>query len=166
MWRVVVGATRLTQPGPEAQVRNIKRLRVHKDYSNISQRNDIALLELDWPVQCSNSIQLACVPDASLKVSALTTCYISGWGSTTTRGEFPKSARVPSASSAHGGGGLGFLTAEARARARLWGRVPIERWAWPRAHSKTEGQRRCKAKPQGRGSPRQGQETWQQAAGC
>uniref|UniRef100_A0A8C0FWX4 Peptidase S1 domain-containing protein n=1 Tax=Bubo bubo TaxID=30461 RepID=A0A8C0FWX4_BUBBB len=86
-WRVVVGATRLTQLGPEAQVRNIKRLLVHEDYSSTSQRNDIALLELDQPVQCSNSIQLACVPNASLEVSELTTCYISGWGSTMARGE-------------------------------------------------------------------------------
>uniref|UniRef100_A0A663E071 Acrosin n=2 Tax=Aquila chrysaetos chrysaetos TaxID=223781 RepID=A0A663E071_AQUCH len=85
MWRVVIGATQLTQLGPEAQVRNIKRLLVHERYSNISERNDIALLELDQPVQCSYYIQLACVPDASLRVSELTTCYISGWGSTTAR---------------------------------------------------------------------------------
>ncbi|XP_074996987.1 acrosin-like isoform X3 [Calonectris borealis] len=85
MWRVVIGATQLTQLGPEAQVRHIKRLLVHEQYSNISQRNDIALLELDQPVQCSYYIQLACVPDASLRVSELTTCYISGWGSTTAR---------------------------------------------------------------------------------
>ncbi|KAM7131464.1 uncharacterized protein J5F26_000260 isoform 1-T1 [Ciconia maguari] len=85
MWRVVIGATQLTQLGPEAQVRNIKRLLVHKHYSSISERNDIALLELDQPVQCSYYIQLACVPDASLRVSELTTCYISGWGSTTAR---------------------------------------------------------------------------------
>uniref|UniRef100_A0A663E0N8 Acrosin n=1 Tax=Aquila chrysaetos chrysaetos TaxID=223781 RepID=A0A663E0N8_AQUCH len=87
MWRVVIGATQLTQLGPEAQVRNIKRLLVHERYSNISERNDIALLELDQPVQCSYYIQLACVPDASLRVSELTTCYISGWGSTTARCE-------------------------------------------------------------------------------
>ncbi|XP_052644701.1 acrosin-like [Harpia harpyja] len=85
MWRVVIGATQLTQLGPEAQVRNIKRLLVHERYSNVSERNDIALLELDQPVQCSYYIQLACVPDASLRVSQLTTCYISGWGSTTAR---------------------------------------------------------------------------------
>ncbi|XP_069657487.1 acrosin-like [Haliaeetus albicilla] len=85
MWRVVIGATQLTQLGPEAQVRNIKRLLVHERYSNISERNDIALLELDQPVQCSYYIQLACVPDASLRVSELTTCYVSGWGSTTAR---------------------------------------------------------------------------------
>ncbi|CAM9735310.1 unnamed protein product, partial [Bubo scandiacus] len=89
MWRVVVGTTRLTQPGPEAQVRAVKQLLVHEDYSNISQRNDIALLELDRPVQCSNSIQLACVPDTSLKVSELTTCYVSGWGSTMVRAAGP-----------------------------------------------------------------------------
>uniref|UniRef100_A0A8D0EW20 Peptidase S1 domain-containing protein n=1 Tax=Strix occidentalis caurina TaxID=311401 RepID=A0A8D0EW20_STROC len=89
MWRVVVGATHLTQLGPEAQVRTIKRLLVHEDYRNIPHINDIALLELDQPVQCSNSIQLACVPDASLKVSELTTCYISGWVSTTARAEGP-----------------------------------------------------------------------------
>lgn len=129
MWRVVIGATQLTQLGPEAQVRNIKRLLVHERYSNISERNDIALLELDQPVQCSYYIQLACVPDASLRVSELTTCYISGWGSTTARCEFPKSTRVLSASLAHWGGGLGFLTAEAKVRVRLWGRMPTERWA-------------------------------------
>uniref|UniRef100_A0A8D0FUE3 Acrosin n=1 Tax=Strix occidentalis caurina TaxID=311401 RepID=A0A8D0FUE3_STROC len=85
MWRVVIGATQLTQLGLEAQVRNIKRT---------SESNDIALLELDQPVQCSDSVQLACVPDASLRVSELTTCYVSGWGSTTARCEFPKTARV------------------------------------------------------------------------
>ncbi|NXS39254.1 ACRO protein, partial [Balaeniceps rex] len=90
MWRVVIRATRLTQLGPEAQVRNIKRLLVHKYYSNILERNDIALLELDQPVQCSSYVQLACVPDASLRVSELATCYVSGWDSTTARHEFPK----------------------------------------------------------------------------
>uniref|UniRef100_A0A8D0KQQ6 Acrosin n=1 Tax=Strix occidentalis caurina TaxID=311401 RepID=A0A8D0KQQ6_STROC len=85
MWRVVIGATQLTHLGPEAQVRNIKRLLVHKHYSSISERNNIALLELDQPVQCGYHVQLACVPDASLRVSELTTCYVSGWGSTTAR---------------------------------------------------------------------------------
>ncbi|NWX50959.1 ACRO protein, partial [Steatornis caripensis] len=85
MWRVVVGATSLTQLGPEAQGRRIRRLLVHEQYDNISERNDIALVELDQPVQCGYSIQLACVPNASLRVSELRTCYVSGWGSTTAR---------------------------------------------------------------------------------
>uniref|UniRef100_A0A663N3N5 Acrosin n=1 Tax=Athene cunicularia TaxID=194338 RepID=A0A663N3N5_ATHCN len=99
----------LPQPGPESQVRSVKQLLVHEEYNKISQSNDIALLQLDEPVRCSDSIQLACVPDASLKVSELTTCYISGWGTTMARGEFPKSARIPSESLAHGGGGLGAV---------------------------------------------------------
>ncbi|NXL54578.1 ACRO protein, partial [Podilymbus podiceps] len=80
MWLMVIGATQLTRLGPEAQVHSIKQLMVHEHYRNISQRNDIALLELDQPVQCSHYVQLACVPDASFSVSELTTCYVSGWG--------------------------------------------------------------------------------------
>ncbi|NXF40131.1 ACRO protein, partial [Nyctibius bracteatus] len=79
-WRVVIGATQLSQLGPEAQERNIKRLLVHENYTSVLEGNDIALLELDQPVQCSSYVQLACLPDASLRVSELTNCYISGWG--------------------------------------------------------------------------------------
>ncbi|NXU77686.1 ACRO protein, partial [Oreotrochilus melanogaster] len=50
-----------------------------------SEANDIALLELDQPVQCSPYIQTACVPNASLRVSELTACYVSGWGATAAR---------------------------------------------------------------------------------
>ncbi|KAM9367372.1 acrosin-like [Phaethornis superciliosus] len=82
-WRVVIGATQLSQLGPEASVRNVRQLLLHDDYSNISMRNDIALLELDQPVQCSSYIQLACVPDASVRVRRLKVCYVSGWGVTT-----------------------------------------------------------------------------------
>ncbi|NXL67039.1 ACRO protein, partial [Chordeiles acutipennis] len=83
-WRVVIGATQLTQLGPEAQVRRVKRLLVHEHYVSVSEENDVALLELDQPVQCSDYIRIACVPDASMRVSQLTNCYVSGWGSTTT----------------------------------------------------------------------------------
>uniref|UniRef100_U3IGY4 Peptidase S1 domain-containing protein n=1 Tax=Anas platyrhynchos platyrhynchos TaxID=8840 RepID=U3IGY4_ANAPP len=85
MWRVVVGANRLSQLGPEVEVRNIKRLLMHEYYRGIKSGHDIALLELDQPVWCSQYIQLACVPDASLRVMDLSNCYISGWGSTLER---------------------------------------------------------------------------------
>ncbi|XP_005061573.2 PREDICTED: acrosin-like [Ficedula albicollis] len=78
-WEVVMGATDLTQPGPEAEVRHIQRLLVHQHYVPSTARNDIALLELDQPVECSDYIQLGCVPDASLRVSELKSCYIAGW---------------------------------------------------------------------------------------
>ncbi|NWZ16868.1 ACRO protein, partial [Agelaius phoeniceus] len=77
---VVIGATQLTQPGPGAQVRKIKKLFRHKKYKRSDISNDIALLELNEPVQCSPYIQLACVADPTLRVSELQNCWIAGWG--------------------------------------------------------------------------------------
>ncbi|NXM60009.1 ACRO protein, partial [Illadopsis cleaveri] len=87
VWEVVMGATDLSQPGPEAAVRHIQRLLVHQHYVPATAMNDIALVELDQPVECSDYIQLGCVPDASLRVSELKSCYIAGWNFA--KGEFP-----------------------------------------------------------------------------
>ncbi|NWW59329.1 ACRO protein, partial [Ifrita kowaldi] len=89
VWRVVTGVTQLTQLGPEVQVRQIKQLRVHEHYTPGEERNDIALLKLDQPVVCSRYVQLGCVPEATLNVLELKTCYIAGWGSTATRAQRP-----------------------------------------------------------------------------
>ncbi|NWR48717.1 ACRO protein, partial [Regulus satrapa] len=78
-WEVVIGATDLSQPGPQAQQRRIQRTLTHQNYNADSEWNDIALLELDQPVECSDYIQLGCVPDSSLAVAELKTCYIAGW---------------------------------------------------------------------------------------
>ncbi|NXE71107.1 ACRO protein, partial [Calcarius ornatus] len=65
-WKVLIGATDLIEPGPEARLRHIKNLLVHQHYEPRTARNNIALLELDQPVECSDYIQLGCVPDSSL----------------------------------------------------------------------------------------------------
>ncbi|XP_071590392.1 acrosin-like [Heliangelus exortis] len=85
LWYVLLGATQLSRPGRHAEVRNVSQILIHQDYHNISMSNDIALLELDRPVQCSPYIQLACVPDGSVSLSRLRSCYVSGWGATTAR---------------------------------------------------------------------------------
>ncbi|NWW75754.1 ACRO protein, partial [Climacteris rufus] len=82
---VVIGATQLTQPGPEAQVRRIKNLLRHENYKRLDLSYDIALLELDKPVQCNPYIQVACVADPMLRVSELQNCWIAGWGYTVAR---------------------------------------------------------------------------------
>ncbi|NWI61816.1 ACRO protein, partial [Calyptomena viridis] len=87
IWRVLIGATRLTEPGPEAELRHIKRLVTHEDYNAADQSNDIALLELDQPVKCSPYVQLGCVPNDTVNVPELDTCYVAGWGSTTARAQ-------------------------------------------------------------------------------
>ncbi|NXY12268.1 ACRO protein, partial [Pteruthius melanotis] len=66
-----------------AQVRQIKKLLRHENYKRSDISNDIALLELNEPVECSPYIQLACVADPILRVSELQNCWIAGWGSTT-----------------------------------------------------------------------------------
>nr|XP_021408295.1 acrosin [Lonchura striata domestica] len=83
---VVIGATQLTQPGPGAQVRSVKQVLMHQYYNPVDMSYDIALMELDHPVQCSPYIQLACVPDITLKVSELQNCWVAGWGATAARG--------------------------------------------------------------------------------
>ncbi|OXB83384.1 UNVERIFIED_CONTAM: hypothetical protein H355_006231 [Colinus virginianus] len=83
--RVVIGANDLTQLGYGVEVRSIRRAILHEHYNNKTMANDIALLELDGPVWCSNYIQLACVPDTWLHVAELTECYVSGWGVTRAR---------------------------------------------------------------------------------
>ncbi|RLW06855.1 hypothetical protein DV515_00004004, partial [Chloebia gouldiae] len=83
---VVTGATQLTQPGHGAQVRSIKQVLLHQYYNHVDMSYDIALMELDHPVQCSPYIQLACVPNATLRVSELQNCWVAGWGATAARG--------------------------------------------------------------------------------
>ncbi|NWU40733.1 ACRO protein, partial [Hylia prasina] len=89
-WEVVIGATDLSQPGPEAELRHIQNLVVHKYYDPATARNNIALVELEQPVECSDYIQLGCVPDSSLAVAELKTCYIAGWRAPPDSGQCPQ----------------------------------------------------------------------------
>ncbi|NXL74686.1 ACRO protein, partial [Leptocoma aspasia] len=95
-WKVVIGATDLSQPGHEAQALQIKRILKHPHYEATTARNNIALLELDQPVECSDYIQLGCVPDSSLAVPELKTCYIAGWRATPDSGHLEPPAPEPS----------------------------------------------------------------------
>ncbi|NXN95236.1 ACRO protein, partial [Rhinopomastus cyanomelas] len=64
------------------QVRWSRRVILHEDCDNTTKKNDIAVMELDQPVRCGFYVQQACVPDASLRLAQLGTCYVSSWGST------------------------------------------------------------------------------------
>ncbi|XP_062345016.1 acrosin-like [Cinclus cinclus] len=87
MLYVVIGATQLTQPGPGAVVRSVKQVLIHPYYNPDDMSYDIAVMELDHPVQCSPYIQLACVAHPTLKVSELQNCWIAGWGAVTARSQ-------------------------------------------------------------------------------
>ncbi|NXK69438.1 ACRO protein, partial [Sylvietta virens] len=70
-----------------AVVRNVKQVVIHQYYSRDDYRYDVALLQLDQPVQCSPYIQLACVAVPTLRISEFTNCWIAGWGATTARSQ-------------------------------------------------------------------------------
>ncbi|NXQ46762.1 ACRO protein, partial [Catharus fuscescens] len=78
-WKVVIGATDLAQPGPKAEVLHIKQILMHQGYVEATVSNNIALVELDRPAECSDYIQLGCVPDNSVTVAKMKTCYMAGW---------------------------------------------------------------------------------------
>ncbi|XP_033018370.1 acrosin-like [Lacerta agilis] len=81
--RLSIGAISISNPGPNAQRRSIKRLVNHKLYKHDSYgkvHNDVSLVELNEPVNCTDYIQPACLPDDSVEVSLLSHCYVSGFG--------------------------------------------------------------------------------------
>uniref|UniRef100_A0A8C5SBY3 Acrosin n=1 Tax=Laticauda laticaudata TaxID=8630 RepID=A0A8C5SBY3_LATLA len=81
-WKLVFGAAQLSRPGPDAQERTIKNLVEHQQYRSSTYFNDVALMELSHPINCSDYIQPACLPDMNVEISSLTHCYVSGWGVT------------------------------------------------------------------------------------
>ncbi|NWS87927.1 ACRO protein, partial [Toxostoma redivivum] len=81
-WKVLIGATDLAQPGPDSKHLHVIKILVHQDYKADRKCNDIALLQLEQPVECSDYIQLGCVPDSALAVPELKTCYMAGWRAT------------------------------------------------------------------------------------
>ncbi|CAI5786723.1 acrosinacrosin-like [Podarcis lilfordi] len=94
-YKLVLGSNRIKKLGPEAEQRFIKRLVKHEKYDNQLNQGevvfaDIALLEMDEPVNCSDYIQPACLPDERMEVLTLSHCYVSGWG-----GLLPKDSTPP-----------------------------------------------------------------------
>ncbi|KAJ6651774.1 hypothetical protein lerEdw1_019665 [Lerista edwardsae] len=79
-WRAVISPSKLSSLGSEVHVRYVKQVVLHEKYQAVTEYNDIALMQLDKPIKCSDFIQPACIPDSSVVTSELTQCYISGWG--------------------------------------------------------------------------------------
>lgn len=75
-------------PHLEVGVRNII---IHPNFDSKSLVNDVALLELDRPVNTNQypHIGLACLPNQAQKFEGQNRCFVSGWGKDTfTNGQF------------------------------------------------------------------------------
>ncbi|XP_028397985.1 chymotrypsinogen B-like [Dendronephthya gigantea] len=79
-YTVVVGAHRRTGTTFVQQTYRLRQLFMHEYYSQLT--NDIALLQLDRPVQTSSKVNTVCLPSAGSRVRAGSRCYITGWGRT------------------------------------------------------------------------------------
>ncbi|XP_047454013.1 suppressor of tumorigenicity 14 protein homolog [Mugil cephalus] len=62
------------------QRRNIKRIISHEDYNRMTFDYDIALLELEEPLEFTNTIQPICLPAPSHVFPAGMACWVTGWG--------------------------------------------------------------------------------------
>lgn len=60
--------------------RALKKIISHPDYNTMTFDYDIALLELNEPLQFSNTIQPICLPSSSHVFPAGMSCWVTGWG--------------------------------------------------------------------------------------
>uniref|UniRef100_A0A8C4S7I6 Peptidase S1 domain-containing protein n=1 Tax=Erpetoichthys calabaricus TaxID=27687 RepID=A0A8C4S7I6_ERPCA len=60
--------------------RHLKSIFIHPDYINFDQGNDIALLQLDAPVNYTELILPVCLPTQNSTFSAQDNCWVTGWG--------------------------------------------------------------------------------------
>lgn len=88
-WAIVAGSTVLTETTQDTVVRGIKQVIIHEKYNRTFIMHDIAVMELDSPVECNSAIQIACLAGPSVKLSELKNCYVAGWGDTYVKGKCP-----------------------------------------------------------------------------
>ncbi|XP_063814468.1 mitochondrial coenzyme A diphosphatase NUDT8 isoform X2 [Pseudophryne corroboree] len=79
-WKIVVGGFQLSELSSEVQIRSVKSYVQHEEYNPRIEANDIAMIELNSPVKFDDYAQPACLPRATLNITFLHPCYISGWG--------------------------------------------------------------------------------------
>ncbi|XP_035120984.2 suppressor of tumorigenicity 14 protein isoform X1 [Callithrix jacchus] len=67
---------------PEVQERQLKRIISHPSFNDFTFDYDIALLELEQPVEYSSVVRPICLPDASHVFPAGKAIWVTGWGHT------------------------------------------------------------------------------------
>ncbi|XP_027738400.1 acrosin-like [Empidonax traillii] len=144
MWAVVAGATRIGEMGPHVQVRRIKKVHIHELY-DAYVLYDIAVVELQQPMECTPSIQLACLPGPTVRVSRQH-CYIAGWGDTYAKRQAwytgQRQVGLP----------------DSRGQNQGWAveGLPLEGWDEPPPQSQTPVTQHSSASPEAEPSPREG----------
>nr|XP_060636582.1 serine protease 27-like [Anolis sagrei ordinatus] len=79
-YQVNLGNYQLLNPEKNAQWVKLSKVFAHKAYAGDGTSGDIALAQLERPVHFTESILPACLPDARVKFSNGTFCWVTGWG--------------------------------------------------------------------------------------
>ncbi|KAM7433609.1 hypothetical protein ABFA07_016183 [Porites harrisoni] len=77
-YTVIVGAHAQSERPRRDQVFYLTRVIMHERYRQLNY--DVALLELNRPIQMSYKARPVCLPQHGSRVSPGTRCYITGWG--------------------------------------------------------------------------------------
>ncbi|XP_063157925.1 serine protease 27-like [Candoia aspera] len=81
-YEVQLGAYKLLDPSPNMVTSAVKRVISHPDYSGDGSSGDIALVELNSPVNFTDYILPVRLPTSSAEFAADTRCWVTGWGHT------------------------------------------------------------------------------------
>ncbi|XP_069507957.1 serine protease 27-like [Ambystoma mexicanum] len=78
---VALGSLHLSGSSPKAVISGVKTIKVHPSYtSQYGSSGDVALLELQTPVNFTDYILPVCLPDASVQFPTGMICSVTGWG--------------------------------------------------------------------------------------
>uniref|UniRef100_A0A8C6VIY4 Peptidase S1 domain-containing protein n=1 Tax=Naja naja TaxID=35670 RepID=A0A8C6VIY4_NAJNA len=80
LFTILLGSYNLSNPGPESVLVNVKQIIMHSNYTALINGTDIALMELESPVNFTQRIQPACLPGSSIVFPPRLGCWVAGWG--------------------------------------------------------------------------------------
>uniref|UniRef100_A0A8C0JAG0 Peptidase S1 domain-containing protein n=1 Tax=Chelonoidis abingdonii TaxID=106734 RepID=A0A8C0JAG0_CHEAB len=79
-YMVLLGVNKLANSQPHKLSLGVKRIIRHPKYIGESSSGDIALVELERPIQYTDYILPICLPAASVQFPAGMKCWVTGWG--------------------------------------------------------------------------------------
>nr|XP_009678327.1 PREDICTED: ovochymase-1 [Struthio camelus australis] len=79
-WTVTVGDHDRAVRESTEQMRRVKTIVVHPNFDIASYDSDIALVQLDVPLEYNAAVRPVCLPNSTEPVSSSSLCTVSGWG--------------------------------------------------------------------------------------
>lgn len=96
MWTAFLGLhDQSKRSASGVQKRSLKRVITHPSFNDFTFDYDIALLELEQPVEYSSTVRPICLPDTSHVFPTGKAIWVTGWGHTYEGGERPPAPPPP-----------------------------------------------------------------------